>query len=418
MKRLDDPQCNLKITLANCMNYSMLLLMINRTIETVFKDLAAKYSVVTITGPRQSGKTTLCRKTFPDKDYVSLENLDTRQFATEDPRGFLNRYKNGAILDEIQRAPDLLSYIQTIVDETTTKGLFIVTGSQQFEVMSGINQSLAGRTALLKLLPFTIEELTGHYKTLSVNTLLITGFYPRIYDEKLNPTSALGDYFETYVERDIRLLLNIKDLTLFQKFVKLCAGRIGQILNLQSLASDVGVSHTTARSWLTILEASYIVFLLQPYFTNTSKRLIKSPKLYFYDVGLASYLIGLENELHVSRDPLRGNLFENMAIIEALKYRFNHGKRNNLNFYRDSSGQEVDMVVNKGPYLFPVEIKAAETITTEFFKGLNYFRELFKNTPLGGGLIYGGDSIQIRSNTAIYPVKGVHKILNSIEDKI
>ncbi|MGR3219001.1 MAG: ATP-binding protein, partial [Candidatus Anammoxibacter sp.] len=206
--------------------------MIDRTIETIFKELATKYPVVTVTGPRQSGKTTLCRKVFPGKDYVSLENLDTRQFAIDDPRGFLRQYKEGAILDEIQRAPDLLSYIQTIVDETPKKGLFIITGSQQFEVMNKVNQSLAGRTALLKLLPFSIEELIGQHKKSSTDNMLITGFYPRIHDEGLNPTTALGDYFETYVERDIRLLLNIKDLTLFQRFVKLCAGRIGQILNL------------------------------------------------------------------------------------------------------------------------------------------------------------------------------------------
>ncbi|MBT3879606.1 MAG: ATP-binding protein [Candidatus Scalindua sp.] len=392
--------------------------MIDRTLETTLKELSTKYPVVTVTGPRQSGKTTLCRKVFPKKDYVNLENLDIRQFAIEDPRGFLRNYPEGAILDEIQRAPDLLSYIQSIVDEAKKDGLFVLTGSQQFEVSSKINQSLAGRTALLKLLPFSIEELSGHYDISSINRMVITGFYPRIYDKKLDPTTALGDYFETYVERDLRLLVNIKDLNLFQKFVRLCAGRVGQILNLKNLANDVGISHTTARSWLTLLEASYIIFLLQPYYSNISKRLIKSPKLYFYDIGLASYLIGLESELHASRDPLRGNLFENMVVIEALKYRLHRGKRNNLCFYRDSGGNEVDMVVTMGSNLFPVEIKAGETVTNDFFKGLKTFKKTFPaNTPLSSGLIYGGESIQMRSDVMVYPVTGVHTMLESIENE-
>ena len=392
--------------------------MIDRTLETTLKELSTKYPVVTVTGPRQSGKTTLCRKVFPKKDYVNLENLDIRQFAIEDPRGFLRNYPEGAILDEIQRAPDLLSYIQSIVDEAKKDGLFVLTGSQQFEVSSKINQSLAGRTALLKLLPFSIEELSGHYDISSINRMVITGFYPRNYDKKLDPTTALGDYFETYVERDLRLLVNIKDLNLFQKFVRLCAGRVGQILNLKNLANDVGISHTTARSWLTLLEASYIIFLLQPYYSNISKRLIKSPKLYFYDIGLASYLIGLESELHASRDPLRGNLFENMVVIEALKYRLHRGKRNNLCFYRDSGGNEVDMVVTMGSNLFPVEIKAGETVTNDFFKGLKTFKKTFPaNTPLSSGLIYGGESIQMRSDVMVYPVTGVHTMLESIENE-
>ena len=392
--------------------------MIDRTLETTLKELSTKYPVVTVTGPRQSGKTTLCRMVFPKKDYVNLENLDIRQFAIEDPRGFLRNYPEGAILDEIQRAPDLLSYIQSIVDEAKKDGLFVLTGSQQFEVSSKINQSLAGRTALLKLLPFSIEELSGHYDISSINRMVITGFYPRIYDKKLDPTTALGDYFETYVERDLRLLVNIKDLNLFQKFVRLCAGRVGQILNLKNLANDVGISHTTARSWLTLLEASYIIFLLQPYYSNISKRLIKSPKLYFYDIGLASYLIGLESELHASRDPLRGNLFENMVVIEALKYRLHRGKRNNLCFYRDSGGNEVDMVVTMGSNLFPVEIKAGETVTNDFFKGLKTFKKTFPaNTPLSSGLIYGGESIQMRSDVMVYPVTGVHTMLESIENE-
>lgn len=388
--------------------------MIGRTIEPVLADLAGKYPIVTITGPRQSGKTTLCRKVFPDMPYVNLEGPDTRQYANDDPRGFLARYAEGVILDEIQRAPQLLSYIQTIVDEKQRPGLFILTGSQQFEVLNTISQSLAGRTALLKLLPLSIREIPDVKVISSIDSLILTGFYPRIYDQKLNPTQVLGDYLVTYVERDIRQLSAIKDLDLFEKFVKLCAGRTGQILNMHSLASDVGVSHTTIRAWISLLEASYVIFLLPPWFRNISKRLVKSPKLYFYDVGLASYLLGLENELHVSRDPLRGNLFENLAVIEVLKYRFNLGRHSNLNFYRDSSGNEVDLIIEVGPDVFPVEIKAGATITRDAIKGLKRFATIFPRLPMGGGLIYGGNETQTRQDVRIYPVTGIHEMLASV----
>ena len=389
--------------------------MIERTIAPILTRLSAQYPVLTITGPRQSGKTTLCRAAFPEKRYVNLESPDTRQFALNDPRGFLAQFPDGAILDEIQRAPHLLSYIQPIVDERNTPAQYILTGSQQFEVADTVNQSLAGRTALLKLLPLSISELKSAYPIPSIDRLLLTGFYPRIHDQGLDPTQALGDYFETYVERDIRQLLAIKDLNLFEKFVKLCAGRIGQVLNLQSLGNDVGISHTTARSWLTLLEASYVIFVLQPWHNNFSKRQIKSPKLYFYDVGLASYLLGLEKELHVSRDPLRGNLFENLVVIEALKYRFNRGKRNNLHFYRDAKGNEVDLLVDIGPHVFPLEIKAGATISEDYFKGLRSFAGNGAPLPLGTGLVYGGEEMQSRSGIRIYPATGIHELLDSLE---
>lgn len=388
--------------------------MIDRTIEPVFKNLVTKYPVVTITGPRQSGKTTLCRKVFPQLPYENLEIPDVRQYAVDDPRGFLNRYSKGVILDEIQRAPNLLSYIQGIVDERHHTGQFILTGSQQFEVLNRISQSLAGRTALLKLLPFSLAEIHVENTPLSVDRLILSGFYPRIHDQHLNPTQALGDYLATYVERDVRQLAAIKDLSLFEKFVKLCAGRVGQILNLQSLANDVGISHTTARSWISILEAGFIVFLLPPWFRNISKRLIKSPKLYFCDVGLASYLLGLENERHVSRDPLRGHLFENIAVIEAIKYRFNRGLRSNLSFYRDSGGNEVDLIMEMGPDIFPVEIKAAETVTPSSFKGLKKFAGLMPELPWGSGLLYGGVDVQIRSDVMIYPLTKIHDMLAAL----
>jgi len=386
--------------------------MINRNIEPVLLDLAKKYPVVTITGPRQSGKTTLCRKMFSGLKYVNLEAPDIRMFAKEDPRGFLASNSGGVILDEIQRAPALLSYIQTMVDLDNRPGQFILTGSQQFEVMNTISQSLAGRTALLKLLPLSLSELNQPHPP-DIDRLMITGFYPRIHDQQLNPSQALGDYLETYVERDLRQLAMLKDLSLFEKFLKLCAGRVGQVLNLQSLGNDVGVSHSTARIWVTLLEASYIIFILQPWHANISKRLIKSPKLYFYDVGLAAFLLGLENEAQVSRDPLRGNLFENIVIIEALKQRFNRGLRSNLFFYRESNGNEVDLVAETGRELLAVEIKSGATVNPDFFKGLLLFKKAVGSSYIiKGGIIYGGSETQQRSDFPVYPLDKCEDLFN------
>jgi hypothetical protein len=379
--------------------------LLNRTTETVLKDLAGKYPVVTITGPRQSGKTTLCRKVFFHKPYANLESPDVRQFAVDDPRGFLAQYPDGAVLDEIQRAPDLVSYLQPLVDQDQRDSLFILTGSQQFEVSNTINQSLAGRTALVKLLPFSIAEIQTAFVLPGIDRLLYHGFYPRLWDKQLNPTQALGDYCQTYIERDLRQLVAIKDLNLFQRFIQLCAGRIGGLLNVSSLANDTGVSHTTAGNWLSLLEASYIIFQLQPYYRNISKRLVKSPKLYFYDVGLATFLLGIENETQLARDPLRGSLFENLVVAEALKYRFNQGRRSNLFFYRDSKGNEVDLLIVSGSDIFPIEIKSGMTITRDYFKGLNHFAKVFSDDiPQGSGLVYGGEDAQKRTDVAIFPV--------------
>ncbi len=382
--------------------YVLYMPYVHRTIETVLRTLSDQYPVVTITGPRQSGKTTLCRKIFEHKPYANLESPDVRQFAIDDPRGFLAQYPDGAVFDEIQRAPDLVSYLQVLVDADQRQGLFILTGSQQFEVSHTINQSLAGRTALVKLLPFTIEEIRSAFAIPDIDDLIYRGFYPRLWDKKLDPTQALGDYFETYIERDLRQLVAIKDLNLFQRFIKLCAGRIGHLLNMNSLANDTGISHTTARNWLSLLEASYVIYLLQPYHRNISKRLVKSPKMYFYDVGLAAFLLGIENSAQISRDPLRGSLFENMVIAEALKHRFNQGKRSNLFFYRDSKGNEVDLLLVNGSDIFPIEIKAGMTINRDYFKGLKHFAKLFPDsTPWGSGLVYGGDKAQRRTDVAI-----------------
>jgi uncharacterized protein len=388
--------------------------MINRIIEPIFLKLWSQYPVVMMTGPRQSGKTTLCRKIFPDMAYANLESPDVREYASSDPRGFLAAYTNGVIIDEIQRVPQLVSYIQGIVDERKTPGQFILTGSQQFEVMNTINQSLAGRTALLKLLPLSISEVQGTTLPESLNMLLLKGFYPRIHDQGLNPTQALGDYYETYVEKDLRQLSSIRDLRLFHKFVRLCAGRIGQIINMQSLANDTGVSHTTVQEWLSLLEASYIIFLLKPWYRNISRRLIKSPKMYFYDVGLAAYLLGMESEIHVSRDPLRGNLFENLALMEAIKYRFNRGRKNAVTFYRDSRGNEVDMILESGREVFPLEVKAGATIADDFFKGLKHFSRVAGELSHGCGLIYGGKEIQQRGNFRIYPVTAMEEMFEAL----
>lgn len=388
--------------------------LIDRAIEPVLHALSEKYPVITITGPRQSGKTTLCRKVFSDRPYANLESPDIRQFATDDPRGFLSQYPDGAVLDEIQRVPDLVSYIQPMVDDDLRDGLFILTGSQQFEVSHAVNQSLAGRTALLKLLPFSMAELQADEPLPPVDHLILHGFYPRIWDKQLDPVQALGDYFETYIQRDVRQLAAIKGLHLFQRFVRLCAGRCGQLLNLNSLANDTGVSHTTAGNWISILEASYIIFLLQPYHGNITKRLIKSPKLYFFDVGLAAFLLGIENPRQVSRDPLRGSLFENMVVAETLKYRFNQGKKSNLYFYRDRKGNEVDLVCVTGTDLFPIEIKAGMTITRDYFKGLNHMvRNFPENVPNGCGLVYAGEKKQQRTDVTIVPVHLLNQLFDT-----
>lgn len=387
---------------------------ITRTIESVLLSLADQYPIVTITGPRQSGKTTLTRRAFIDKPYTNLESPDTRQFAIEDPRGFLSQYPQGAIIDEIQRAPDLVSYIQPMVDEDQCVGRFILTGSQQFEVSNTINQSLAGRSALIKLLPLSIEEIRTAYALPGIDDLLYHGFYPRIWDKRLNPTQALGDYFETYIERDLRQLVTVKDLNLFQRFIKLCAGRTGQLLNMNSLANDAGISHTTARNWLSVLEASFIIFFLQPFHRNISKRLIKSPKLFFYDVGLAAFLLGIENANQISRDPLRGNLFENMVIAEALKYRMNQGLKSNLYFYRDSKGNEVDLLMIFGADIFPIEIKSGMTLTKDYFKGLNHIKKILPDhIPAGSGLVYAGTDAQSRTDISIVPYPDLYSLLSS-----
>ncbi|MDF1593018.1 MAG: ATP-binding protein [Desulfobacterales bacterium] len=376
--------------------------MIPRTIAPKILQYSKQYPVVTITGPRQSGKTTLCKMLFPDIPYVSLESIEERSFATSDPKGFLDRFQDGAVLDEIQRTPDLLSYIQVRVDETQKNGQFIITGSQNFELLNTVSQSLAGRTAIARLLPFSFEEVLSHQSLGSIDQLLYTGFYPRIYDEQLNPTEALAFYFNTYIERDLRLLINIKDLSRFETFLKLCATRCGQVVNFSALGNDCGVNHNTIKSWLSILEASYIVKLLPPYYSNLGKRLIKAPKLYFIDSGLAAFLLGIQKVEHVLTHPLRGVLFENLIVSEFLKKRFNQGKTDNLYFLRDSKGREVDILLDYGSYIDMVEIKSSKTIAEDLFKGLIYFKNLYTQTR-NCFLVYGGDQSRVQKDIQIVP---------------
>lgn len=375
--------------------------MIERHIQPLLLQLASQYPVVTLVGPRQSGKTTLARMTFADKPYVSLEDPDVRRYASEDPRGFLSNYKGGAVFDEIQRVPDLPSYLQTMVDAQPAPGQFILTGSQQFELMTQVSQSLAGRTALLRLLPLTLAELQ-RLRPLNTSSpwalpeCLLRGFYPRVHDRQLPASQAMGDYFATYVERDLRQLTAIQDLRLFERFVRLCAGRTGQLLNLNSLANDAGVTQPTARAWIDLLQTSFIVHLLPPWFTNSGKRLIKSPKLYFYDTGLACWLLGLRTAQQVQRDPLWGSLFENFVVMEALKDRYNQGDNSALYFYRDSEGNEIDLLLPVGRQLHAIEIKAGATVNPDYFKGLKRFEAHHPQALRSGCVVYGGEHNQAR----------------------
>jgi predicted AAA+ superfamily ATPase len=390
-------------------------MIVKRDIEESIQKIYRKIPVIVVTGPRQSGKTTLCKNFFSSKKYINLEELDKRDFALSDPKGFLNQYGYDVIIDEIQRAPQLLSYIQVIVDENP-KAKFILTGSSQFELMSKITQSLAGRAIIVRLLPFSLKELKVLYKNKmpDVFSFLIKGFYPRLHINKIEQSIFYGSYISTYIERDLRLLINLKDLHLFQKFLKLCAGRIGNILNLSSLANDIGVSHTTVKTWINLLETSNIIFLLKPYYKNISKRLIKSPKLYFYDTGIAAYLLGIETKEQLLRDPLRGALFENLVISEFIKMRFNNLKDNNLYFYRDSNGTEIDLMCVKGNEIIPIEIKSGETITDEYFKNIKKIKHSLPNICYPS-VIYAGNDIQMRTDINVYSYFDINNLFKNIK---
>ncbi|MBK1617357.1 AAA family ATPase [Lamprobacter modestohalophilus] len=348
--------------------------MIPRLLQGELLTQLNEYPIVTVLGPRQAGKTTLVRLAMPDFDYISLEDPDNRQLAAEDPRAFLKAYPDRVIFDEIQRAPHLLSYLQSIVDADNRTGRFVLTGSHQLELRAAISQSLAGRTGLLHLLPLSIAELSGGGITFdSFEHYAFNGFLPRIHDKSQRPRTAYANYYQTYVERDVRQLIKLKDAGLFEKFIKLLAGRVGQIMNHQSLANDVGVDGKTIKDWLSILEASFVVFKLSPYFENFGKRVIKSPKYYFIEPGLLVYLLDIEKPEQIARDPLLGSLFENLVVVEALKARLHRGRTANLYFFRDSHGNEIDLLHKSGGEMTGVEIKAAETWHTVFKASLKRF---------------------------------------------
>jgi len=335
---------------------------------------------------------------FPGKKYLSLEDLDVRNYARTDPRSFLEEaLKKGAVIDEVQRVPELLSYVQTIVDRENREGLFILTGSQNFQLLHSLGQTLAGRTALATLLPFSYSEIYKKNSKTSIDKILYTGFYPRIFDKKLNPTEALSFYTSTYIERDVRSLINVKDLSKFELFLKLCASKTGQILNISSLGNDCGINHNTAKSWLSVLEASYIIHLVRPHHKNFRKRLIKSPKLYFVDSGLAAYLLDIHSAKHMASHPLKGAIFETFVVSEILKTRLNSGKKSNLHYFRDNIGNEVDLILDYGDKVKPVEIKLGKTINSDFFKGLEYYKKLNTKNAAKGCVIYGGKDSSSRS---------------------
>lgn len=370
---------------------------ISREAFTELDEMCKSFPVVTITGPRQSGKTTLLRHIFPEKKYVSLEDPDVRLLAKSDPRAFLNQSDTGMVIDEIQRVPELVSYIQGVVDQLQKAGFFLLSGSQQFELTKTISQSLAGRTGLLKLLPLSIKEIQIVSPDLTLDELLFKGLYPRLYNiPSMNPTRYYSSYLQTYIERDLRELINIKDLRQFELFVRLCAGRTGQIFVASNLAAEVGVSVPTIQSWISILEASYIVYFLQPYHANLNKRLIKSPKIYFYDTGLAAFLAGINEVQQLPTHPLRGALFENLVVMETLKKKHNCFRNYQLYFYRDSNQNEVDLLLDSGSSIDAIEIKSSETFDQSFQKGLNYIRQIMPDKIRNTTICYSGQ-IELQS---------------------
>lgn len=379
--------------------------MIKRTLSAKVQQLSKKFPIVTITGPRQSGKSTLLRSQFPDYRYVSLENLDMREFATRDPHGFLATYDRHVIIDEAERAPSLLSYLQTHVDEANESGMYMLAGSRNFHLMEAIDQSLAGRTAVLKLLPFSRLELhdAGALPS-NINAQIFTGFYPRIYDKGIAPTDYYPSYISTYVERDVRTILKVTDLNRFTRFVRLCAGRIGQLLNMSALATEAGVSKPTIESWLSVLEASYILYRLEPNFNNYNKRIVKTPKLYFYDTGLACSLLGITSAEQLDTHFLRGGLFENMVVNQFIKQSLNDGVQPDLTFWRDSTGLEVDLIRTNGLAQSAYEIKSGSTFHPDYFKGLQKWSALSGASPENLAVIYGGYTALQTSEGAVLPL--------------
>jgi uncharacterized protein len=374
-----------------------------RQILNSFNELLSKYPILAITGPRQSGKTTFLKESFPNYKYVSLESPSEREFFERDPQGFLKEYNENIIFDEAQRIPELFSYIQTIVDQSGKMGQFILSGSQNFHLISIITQSLAGRVAIFKLFPFDFTELReAGLMPSNYAEVLVRGFYPALYQRDISSRVFYNNYIQTYVERDIAQLINIRDVKLFRMFLRLCAARVGQLLNLSSLANDCGITQPTAKAWLSILETSYIVFQLPPYYANFSKRIVKSPKLYFYDTGLVSHMLGIKEPDDLLMSPFKGFLFENLIIAEMYKQSEHKSLQREYCFWRDSNGHEVDLLSLNGLKYDAYEIKASKTILAEQFKGLDYFKNLASDLVLSSSLIYAGEQSQKRTNYNVY----------------
>lgn len=386
--------------------------MISRQITAVLKRLAAKMPVVSLTGPRQSGKSTLARSVFGDFLYVNLEDLEKRAFAVEDPKGFLDEHRFPCIIDEAQYAPALFSAIQVLCDNEDRSGMFVLTGSQDFLLSKEIAQSLAGRVAQLHLLPFSMQELSlSAYRENEWESYLYKGFYPRIYDKNLDPTRWYSDYVKTYVERDLRDITHVGDLRSFRQFLMLCAGRIGQIMNFSSLGNDIGVSYKTIVRWVSILESTNIAILLQPYYKNFNKRVIKSPKLYFNDPGLASFLLGIKSPLDLKSHYARGALFENLIISEVAKSFYNSGTEPPIYFWRDGSGTEIDLLVEYRSRLHAIEIKSGKTFSSDFLGTIKDFCKFSGSDPKDAALVYGGEDRQSRNGTAILPWTHINELV-------
>ncbi len=357
--------------------------------------------MIAVTGPRQSGKTTFCRQLRPTYQYLNMELPENQQYAREDPHQFLQRYQGGVILDEVQNTPELFSYLQYYTDQRNLPGEYILSGSQHFLLLEKITQSLAGRISIFNLLPFSVEELKGSlWERQTWEEYLWTGFYPRIYEREIAPPDFYADYLQTYIERDVRQLLNVSNLVLFRSFIAACAGRVGQLLNLTQLSADIGIDVKTVKSWLSILEASFIVYRLPPWFRNFNKRIVKTPKLYFYDTGLAAYLLGIRSDTDLETHFARGALFENFILNEVLKNHLNAGERPQIFFWQDSNGHEIDLLLDKVVRQSIVEIKAGKTIQPDFFKNLRLFQKLNPTTS-DSWLVYGGDQMQLRTDATV-----------------
>lgn len=397
-----------------------LYMIIPRILTNKLLEAATEYPVVALVGPRQSGKTTLAQGSFVKHRYVSLEDYDVRSIAQQDPRRFLNDYPTeaGIIIDEIQHVPSLLSYMQTIVDAEKKKGYFIVTGSQNFLVDEALTQTLAGRMAVLTLLPLSIRELSASgVLPDKFETLIYKGSYPQVYAQKISIERLYTNYIRLYVERDVRQIRSVSDLSTFAKFMRLCAGRIGQELNLTSLGSDCGITHNTARAWISLLEASYVIFLMYPFYNNFGKRLIKSPKLYFVDTGLACSLLNIETAEQVSEHYLRGNLFESLIISDFLKQQYNRERQPNIYFWRDQGQHEIDCIVDEYPRPVPIEIKSGKTVVSDFFKEFEYWNKLTDNTHLLPYLIYGGSDNQPWPQAHVMSWKSIGNLMNELKKK-